>query len=343
MTDSSANLGRLESVPLRQIWESEPADFTPWLATEENLRLLGSTIGFDDLELEAREKEVGDFSADMLCKDPASDQWVLIENQLEKTDHDHLGKLLTYAAGLKAVTIVWIAARFTDEHRSALDWLNDITDSRFDFFGLEVELWRIADSPVAPKFNIVSKPNDWNREVTRQVTKIEGTTETKQLQLEYWTAFHNFLEQRGSRLKPQKRRPSYSLHFTVGKTGMWLAAIASFWDTSKQSWSSGEIRVELVLQRKELKPFFDSWLEEKETVEQAMGKPLSWQEHTEKRRSISIRRSASLKQRHTWEEQHAWLMEHLEAFYRIFEPQIRAFGNGEPLQKGVAAGDHSTS
>ena len=288
MTDSSANLGRLESVPLRQAWASETADFTPWLAIEDSLRLLGSTIGFD-LELEAQEKDVGPFRADLLCKDTASEQWVLIENQLQKTDHDHLGKLLTYAAGLKAVTVVWIADKFVDEHRAALDWLNDITDNRFNFFGLEVELWKIGDSPVAPKFNIVSKPNDWNREVTRQVTKIEGATETQQLQLEYWTAFHDYLTRQGSSLRPRRPLPTSGLHVTIGKTGIWLAAIASFRDTSKQSRSSGEIRVELVLQRKELKPYFDSWLEEKETVEQAMGKPLNWQEHTEKRRSISIR------------------------------------------------------
>ena len=109
MNEKLANLGRLEPVSLRQIWESEPANFTPWLAMEDNLRLLGGTIGLDNLELEAQEKDVGPFRADLLCRD--SEQWVLIENQLEKTNHEHLGKLLTYAAGLKAVTIVWIAFR----------------------------------------------------------------------------------------------------------------------------------------------------------------------------------------------------------------------------------------
>ena len=137
--------------------------------------------------------------------------------------------------------------------------------------------------------------------------------------------------------------PTSGLHVTIGKTGIWLAAIASFWDTNKQSWSSGEIRVELVLQRKELRPYFDSWLEEKEAIEQTIGKPLNWQELTEKRCSISVRRSADLEKRHDWEEQHAWLREHLEAFYRVFAPRIRAFGNGEPLQKAASAGDSSTS
>ena len=138
----------------------------PWLARKENLDILGQTLVID-LELEAQERPVGPFRADILCKDIGSDRWVLIENQLERTDHNHLGQLLTYASGLEAVTIVWIAAHFTEEHRSTLDWLNRITDGSFRFFGLEVELWRIGDSPPAPKFNIVSKPNDWSQSSPR--------------------------------------------------------------------------------------------------------------------------------------------------------------------------------
>ena len=108
---------------MRDIWTSESAEFTPWLARPENLSVLGETLGID-LELEAQERSVGPFRADILCKDIATDSWVLVENQLERTDHSHLGQLLTYASGLEAVTIVWVAAQFTDEHRSTLDWLN---------------------------------------------------------------------------------------------------------------------------------------------------------------------------------------------------------------------------
>ncbi len=115
------DLGRLERVELREIWLSEASDFTPWLARKENVDILGETLGID-LELEAQERSVGPFRADILCKDIRTDGWVLIENQLERTDHNHLGQLLTYASGLEAVTIVWIAACFTEEHRSTLDW-----------------------------------------------------------------------------------------------------------------------------------------------------------------------------------------------------------------------------
>src|ERR1700690_2094983 len=147
--------GRLSKVDLRAVWSSEAADFTPWLARTENLEVLGDTLGLD-LELQSVEKPVGPFRADILCKDiGGGGTWVLIENQLARTDHTHLGQLLTYASGLQAVTIIWIAAAFTDEHRATLDWLNKITDESFRFFGLEVELWKIGESPVAPKFNIV--------------------------------------------------------------------------------------------------------------------------------------------------------------------------------------------
>ena len=108
---------------------------------------------------------------------------MLIENQLERTDHTHLGQLITYAAGLQAVTIVWIAQRFTDEHRAALDWLNEHTDEKINAFGLEIELWQIGDSPFAPKFNVVSQPNDWARTVQQAASG--GKTEHKQLQLKF--------------------------------------------------------------------------------------------------------------------------------------------------------------
>ena len=162
-------LGELIKVPLREFWEGEASDFTPWLADEENIGLLGDTIGVE-LEVEAQERNVGPFRADILCKDISTDNWVLIENQLEPTDHTHLGQLLTYAAGLNAVTVVWIAESFTNEHRAALDWLNKITAEGFSFFGLEIELWRIGDSPIAPKFNVVSHPQQLDENRLENIT-----------------------------------------------------------------------------------------------------------------------------------------------------------------------------
>ncbi len=121
----SIMLGKMERLDLRHAWKNEASDFTPWLA--ENLSLMSETIGID-LELEDKEKAVGALKADILAKDTLTGDWVVIENQLERTDHSHLGQLITYASGLQALTIIWIAAKFTDEHRAALDWLNEVTN-----------------------------------------------------------------------------------------------------------------------------------------------------------------------------------------------------------------------
>jgi hypothetical protein len=155
-------LGQLSRVDVREVWEHEATCFTPWLAREENLQLLAEAIDMQ-LILEGRETPVGMFRADLIARDVHTGHLVLIENQLERTDHGHLGQLLAYAAGLKAVSIVWVSSLFTDEHRAALDWLNEITDTSIAFFGLEMELWRIGDSAIAPKFNLVSKPNMFSK------------------------------------------------------------------------------------------------------------------------------------------------------------------------------------
>ena len=164
------NLKQLTPVDLNEVWETEPHHFTPWLAQEENLTLLGKTLGME-LELEAQEMNVGDFRADLLCKNTEDDSWVLIENQLEQTDHKHVGQLLTYAAGLDASTVIWIAKTFRSEHCAMLDWQNRITDERYRFFGVEMKVWQIEDSARAVQFDVVSSPNNWTRGVSRDTQR----------------------------------------------------------------------------------------------------------------------------------------------------------------------------
>ena len=232
-TPAESNLSRLVRVDLRDIWKSESSEFTPWLARADNLELLGDTLGLD-LELEAQEKSVGPFKADILCKETSDGHWVLIENQLERTDHSHLGQLITYAAGLKAATIVWISDHFTDEHRAALDWLNEITESPFNFFGVEVELWQISDSPVAPKFNVVCKPNDWTKTVTEGKQQVERgeLSEVKQVQLAFWTDFLSYLTKNSKAIRPTKPHPQHWMDLALGKSGIYLTAVAQVGNAS---------------------------------------------------------------------------------------------------------------
>ena len=164
------DLKQLTPVDLSEVWETESQHFTPWLAKEENLTLLGETLGME-LEFEAQEINVGGFRADLRCKNTVDGSWVLIENQLEATDHRHVGQLFTYAAGLDAHTVIWIAKTFRQEYRAMLDWQNRITDERYRFFGVEVKVWQIEDSARAVQFEVVSSPNDWSRGVSQDTQR----------------------------------------------------------------------------------------------------------------------------------------------------------------------------
>jgi len=322
-------LGLLTQVDdLRTVWPNEAGDFTPWLARPENLRLLGDTIGVV-LELEGTEKDVGPFQADILCKDTATAAWVLIENQLEKTDHTHLGQLLTYAAGLQAVTIVWIAKRFTEEHRAALDWLNEITDNRFNFFGLEIELWRIGSSPVAPKFNIVCKPNDWSKTVI-ETARSETLTPSKQLQLEYWHSFRDYVVERGAPIKPTKPLPQNWMNIALGRAACRLAAVASLWDSATESYDNHELRAEVVLDSNASKSHFASLESQKLAIEEKLGEPLTWYSVPNVRACrIFLRRTAKIDDRTKWPEYHEWQMTKLTALHRVFAPIVKQLGAEE--------------
>ena len=295
------------------------------MASAENLQLLGDAIGIE-LELEAQEKNVGPFRADILCKDTATNHWVLIENQIERTDHTHLGQLLTYAAGLKAVTIVWVSRRFTDEHRAALDWLNEITDGRFNFFGLEIELWRIGDSPIAPKFNIVSQPNDWSKTVAAGASQVENTlTDSKLLQREFWTAFREFVKDKDSSIKTTKALPQHWMNIAIGRTGIRLCAVASLWDSVNETYDSHELRAELALDDTNSKTFFEQLQAQKEDIENEIGEQLNWYNPAEKRVCrIFVREGANLQDKEDWPKQHAWLLEKLELLYKVFANRVRS-------------------
>lgn len=311
-------LSRLESVELRNAWQTEAGDFTPWLAQETNISLLGDTIGLD-LEVEAQEKQVGPFRADILCKDTAAGSWVLVENQLEKTDHTHLGQLITYAAGLSAVTIVWIAARVRDEHRASIDWLNEITDDRFNFFALEVELWRIGKSPYAPKFNVVCKPNDWTRSVTGATRSLEqdNLTETKQLQLEYWTAFRALMEERGGNVRPTKPHPQHWYSLSIGRTNFWLNASANI--------QHQRIHVDLIIAGNDAKPLFHLLHAEKAEIDSVFDSPLDWREMPDKQQSRIVLswHDCDPSRKSDWPTQHNWLHKNLELFHSSFSQRVK--------------------
>ncbi|AFO86749.1 DUF4268 domain-containing protein [Phaeobacter inhibens] len=313
-------LGRLERVELRAEWTKEDRDFTPWLAREENITLLGETLHMS-LEVEQEERRVGRFNADILCKDTGATDagWVVIENQLETTDHSHLGQILTYAAGLEAKTCVWVAAQFHEEHRAAIDWLNKISIDEFQFFGLEIELWRIGDSPAAPKFNIVAKPNDWKREVGRSARSMEpaNLTETKRLQLEFWEALKVRLSGHPI-LRSQKPLPQHWTTFSIGRSGMHMGAIINT--------RENRIGVELYLGDDNANSYFEQLELDKETIEADLDFELVWMPLPERRacRIIGFHPMKDLSDKRSWNELQIWLVAALEQMQQAFARRVKS-------------------
>ena len=318
----SKELSRLEEVELREIWPDEAQDFTPWLAEEENLILLGETLNMV-FELENQKINVGDFRADILCRDTADGSRVLIENQLERTNHSHLGQILTYAAGLDIHTVIWIAREFREEHQAALDRLNEITDEHYQYFGIEVKVWQIGDSARAPQFDVVSSPNNWSRTVSRgpELAASKDLSERGARNIKFWTALRKYMDQKNSSLKFPKPGPSNYLQFGMGRTHFdmqpYLVATKS------------EIGIRLYVGGKDAKnatAYFHLLKEQQEEIQNAFGEPLEWDEQ-----AGPIVKRISLRKGDTdptdeagWTNQHEWFASKLELFDKVFRQRIKA-------------------
>ena len=302
-------LGELKRIDLRVGWQHEESDFTPWMA--KRIDLLAETLGLeDDLEVESREEPIGRYRADLVCSSQAGK--VLVENQLDETDHSHLGQVLAYAAGVEATVVVWVAASFTEEHRAAIDWLNSITDG-IDFFGLEIELWQIGDSDPAPKFNVVSKPNNWSRSVA---TLAREVTPLGQMQLEYWTKFRDVLSASNGSAGASKPAPRHWFSVPVGRGGFNLSAIA---DTK-----GGRIRAEMYIQIGNSIGYFEALRRDSADIESELGFGLDWQPLPGKKACrIAITEDLDPKDEATWSEQHRWLADHLNRMHEVLAPRVK--------------------
>lgn len=289
-------LGKLEKIDdLRTIWPHEAQNFTKWLAQEENLGLLSETIGIE-LVLEERESSVGDFSADLYASEEGTGRKVIIENQLEDTNHDHLGKIITYASGKNAEVVVWIVKRARDEHRQAIEWLNQHTDEKIGFFLLEIELWRIDESSPAPKFNVVERPNDW----VKEMKAAESLSEGKQLQLHFWKAFaeYAFAKDDFKRVfSPRKAQPQQFYDLSVGNSHLVLQLTAS----------PKKRRVTAGIYIKDDKELYDRFLEEKEQIENIIESRLECSVGQKDCRIIVGKTVDLRKEQETWKDSFEWL------------------------------------
>jgi hypothetical protein len=306
-------LGKIRSVDVRTFWKHEATDFTPWLANEENIALLGEAIGIE-LEVENTEVAVGPYAADIVARDTGSGRYVVIENQLGKINHDHLGKLITYGAALDAETVVLIATEFTEEHQKALDWLNEHTSEELGFYGVRLELWRIDDSRPAARFTVLSKPATATRKAAR-ASASEELTPTRKLQLEFWTEFAKKLSARKEISSTQTPRGQYWYNVSLGRRGVHLSNIASF--------QQNKIGVRVYIHNIVSDVVLPQLEKEREAIEKEIGESLDWNPHPENRdKTIVLIKDTDLDDRQKWAEHLNWLVDKTIKFRRAFVPRL---------------------
>jgi hypothetical protein len=305
--------GEIKRLKPKDIWPDEARNFTPWLA--DNLPLLGEAIGMD-LELTGREAAVGDFSCDLLARDLGRDRIVVIENQFGPTDHDHLGKILTYAAGLEAEAIVWLAERIREEHRQTLEWLNRHTDNTIRFFAVIVELLQIDASAPAVNFKPIVFPNEWQREARASA---EASSPREEAYRAYFQILIDELREKHRFTNARAAQPQSWYEFSSGISGIRYGTSFA---------QGGRIRAEIYIDVGDIeinKAYFDQLYSEHETIEREFGEPLSWERLNERRASrVAVYRPGSISiNSEELAKIRAWAIEKLLKFRTVFTERLK--------------------
>ena len=308
-------LADIEKVDLREAWPNEAVDFTPWL--HDNMDQLGKALGMD-LEVQEREASVGTFSLDLQARDIGNNRPVIIENQLETTDHTHLGQLLTYAAGFDASVIVWIAKEFRDEHRAALEFLNGRTGEETHFFGVVVEVWKIDESRPAVNFDLVAAPNDWRKQTVSSGRTRGHVSERMGKYQTFFQGLIDTLREEHQFTNAKKGQPQNWYSFSSGRTEFTYGTNFN---------SDGRARVELYIdsgEQEQNKQIFDRFEVQKVLFESELEETLEWERLDNRRASrISIRRLGSIDDSpETLGEIQEWMVEQLLNFRRVFGPRL---------------------
>lgn len=267
-------LGKLTEVDVRTIWPHEQYDFSKWLASEENIQELGDLLNLTLTEVET-EKFVGSYRCDIIAKDELTGKNVLIENQLEQTNHDHLGKIITYASGLDVSVIVWIVADAREEHASAIEWLNKHTTDDVAFFLIEIHAFTIEGSSPAPMFKIIEQPNDFAKNAKSYAEKGK-LSESQTCRLEFWNQFNDVIDQRGKPFNKHKATTDHWYTVAVGSSKCYISIDLVNKDH--------KIRVGLWIP--DNKDFYDTLFTHKAEIEKAFGGQLDWDRLDGKKSSI---------------------------------------------------------
>ena len=306
-----ATLGKLQRVKLDE-WFKHENDFTTWLA--RNMAALGNAIRLP-LEVEIQEKKVGPFKADLLCKIKGTDKFVVIENQFKQSDHAHLGKLLTYSAGLGAQGIVWIAEEFTEQHRSVFEWLNENTTTDLKAFAVKIQLERIDNSAPAPRFEVIAMPNNWEKDQRTKVAEISYSDRQK-CYLKFWRGFDKYIQ--GTGLNGDGTpKPLYYRFFEIGRPGFRLAAGV---------FEDGGLYVELIIKGAERISRLNQLARNRTAIERAIGTSLRWEKQKDGPHSkIAADGDFDRWDETKWPIYYEWLRKTLKSFYDTFQPRVREF------------------
>jgi hypothetical protein len=305
-------LGNLKKVDLREAWKNEANDFTEWLSEEENLALLGDEISID-IKLLKTEAETGRYSVDILCEEENTGRKIIIENQLEITNHDHLGKVITYASGHEAEIAIWIVKDVRDEHKQAIDWLNEHTDEKINFFAIKMELWQINNSEYAPKFQIIAKPNEWVKALKKSSGQ-SSLTDTKLMQLVFWNKFREYAESKGAKIRLRKPRPQHWYSISFGSSDAHINLIMN----TQEDTVGCEIYIT------DSKEMYNHLFNNKNSIEKELNDELHWKELPMKKASrIQIFKEADFENVDAWEDYFDWMNEKAENFQKVFSKYIK--------------------
>lgn len=306
-------LGKLKRLNnLREVWHHEAMDFTKWLSRESNISLLGEELGINIRVLQT-EAGTGRYSVDILAKDEEDEKTIIIENQLEMTDHDHLGKIIVYASGHDADIQIWIVKDVRDEHKQAVDWLNEHSDEHVNIFLVQLELWQINDSEIAPKFQIISKPNNWTKAIRKGGNTKLGNAET--MQLNFWEDFSVYCKNNNYNFSLSKPKPLNWNNVMLGTSSFHIALV---YNTKKRY-----VSCELYFNNDKEKYYEIE--KDKEKINKLISNNLEWQPLKNKKASrirLTNRKIIIDPSGKNWNDAFEWLKNTIELFKKVFSDYI---------------------
>lgn len=272
----TTEFGRLTEINVRDLWPHEQYDFSNWLAKSENIELLNDILGLTLVDID-KEVYVGAYRCDLVAKDETTGLRIIIENQLETSDHNHLGQIITYASGLDAKVVVWIVKEAREEHRSAIEWLNNNTSKELNFFLIELHAYKIGNSLPAPKFEVVEGPNDFIKNA-KNSNNTATTNKTQSERLIFWTQFNELLTAKGKPFNIRKATTDHWYDVALGTSEAHIGINL----VNKEAC----VVVEVYISNNKL--LFDQLYAQKEQIEQALGFNLDWRRLTDTKKASRI-------------------------------------------------------